>query len=299
NGMVEEEGLSWLKVAKEARKSNVLTVADSALMSAKLMGVPENLMFLEKAKLMKAKKRKFEAIQILQNFVEKETEKVESKNLEALKGTEVCLSKARMLLAEWSIAFKAKKSNEILSLLHISEKEPGDTKLLDKTRYLLGNYYNYLLELKIRDSSERSLVRELMYQSILFLMLSLRNGNKYLFNALPKILFMYFQYCVDGAIELNAKTENLLNKLCQEISEFQWFSVMPQIVSRLATENRSSEQFIRKIALRVFMEYPHQMCWIFLVNTEFSVFNKRHNAKKIVLEVKDIFKEHKQKYLRL
>ena len=71
------------------------------------------------------------------------------------------------------------------------------------------------------------------------------------------------------------------------------------MISNLGTETPSIEQFIKSVVVKTFQAFPHQMCWHFLATTEFSVFNTRHNAKRTLQEVKDIFRERSPGNLRL
>lgn len=275
-GLVKEEGLSWIRVAKEARRSGMLSVARGALMSAKIMDVPADSLYIERAKILRSSDSTFEALELLESNLNQSPDP----------------GRVKLLYAKMCISSRAKKASEIVYLLENARETVKGEAAEEKVCYLMGKYYDFLLNKRLSSGSKASsLLQQMLYHSLLSYSEAIRRGVKFLFAGLPRMLFLYFEYCSGRNMKLDpsGKVAKLFSTLSTQVDEFKWYNVIPQLIANMSIEEKSIASFIKMVLIRVFTAFPHQMCWHLLPRAEFSVFDCRYAAKKIVEELKTTF----------
>ena len=119
---------------------------------------------------------------------------------------------------------------------------------------------------------------------------SLTLGTKYLFQALPRLLTLYFQFGDEFSFESAQSTssssssrsggtssrasadqevnsaltrvKNIMLQQAENVLAFQWLTALPQIISRLCHSNPTICEFINTVLVKVFLSYPNQSLWM-------------------------------------
>lgn len=275
----------WLTSAKLARKSGASAQAFSAVLHASQLG--DGSSTLENARLLWADGHNRKAIQVLEGAIKSNALLVKDLPMEAMSVSKsagsvsgnLITAKAHLLLAKWhddsgQTHFAAQRSKYLLA----SKTYPT----WEKPHYYLGRHYKKLLEaeiaLKQEDQSEEYVTGQVTRLVIENYIRALGFGTKYLHQSLPRVLTLWLDFGAsietsqDGrqyAPALRAKRQSVLNTLHafldryirSKLPVFMWYTVIFQIVARIAHPNKEVFEKLEAIIIRVIQAYPRQALW--------------------------------------
>jgi serine/threonine-protein kinase ATR len=118
-------------------------------------------------------------------------------------------------------------------------------------------------------------------------------GHKYLFRCLPRMLTLWFEFSEhmhdeankpkpasngsgsgntrssrsagsgpDPLVEVFRKVEALIEGFKDDIATYQWFTALPQLISRSTHPNKSTQQLVKDIIGHILAQHPNQAVWI-------------------------------------
>lgn len=121
---------------------------------------------------------------------------------------------------------------------------------------------------------------------------ALCNGHRRLFEALPRMLTVWFDYhtamhCPDSSLS-GGPVENSVNremkKAFKNIPLYMWMTAIPQLMSRLNHPRRIVHDELVQLLARIFATFPDQSSWLILPST-FVQSESRRKAVNSVLKL--------------
>ncbi|KAJ2903302.1 uncharacterized protein MKZ38_010119 [Zalerion maritima] len=280
-----EVSSAWLASAKLARKSGAIAQAFSAVLHASQLG--DGSSTLENAKLLWKEGHNRKAIQVLEGAVVSNAltaKELPAQSIAASKqpgslASNLITAKAHLLLAKWLGAsgqahFTAQREKYVLANKFYPTWEKG--------HYYLGRHYKKLLEaeeaLKSEDQSDQYVTGQVARLVIENYVRALGFGTKYLYQTLPRVLTLWLDLGAniskgrDGkptsSLELREKRRRNLDILHDFIDRkikvlpvFVWYTVIFQIVARIAHQNEHVFNRLQTIIYKVVQAYPRQAIW--------------------------------------
>lgn len=201
---------SWLSSAKIARKAGQFDEAYCAILRASDLDI--QMARLEHARWWWHQGQSRKAIEVLQNSFaanifeyNRETTSNDSSNFSldevATNSHNIVLGKAMALLAKWLDSAKQTSEDDLLSRY---KKVQTICDKWEKSHYLLGHFYNRLLEHEESKPPNRQkeayLSGELTKSVCICYLRSLQYGNKYLYETLPRVLTLWLDFGANFAI---------------------------------------------------------------------------------------------------
>jgi serine/threonine-protein kinase ATR len=109
-------------------------------------------------------------------------------------------------------------------------------------------------------------------------------GHKYLFRCLPRMLTLWFEFSEhmydednkpkpsgtrstrsdgpDPLVEVFNKIDAMICRFKDDIPTYQWFTALPQLISRSTHPNKSTQKLVKGIIGHVLAQHPSQAVWI-------------------------------------
>lgn len=286
------EGGLWLDISKTARKSGYYQTALSAILHAQSFKIPEAQ--IERAKLMWAQAKNYDAISILESYV------VDADHIAGDKPVQTSderirdiKTKALLHLTYWKeITGSGRSESIIASYSRIEDQAPN----WDRALFYLGRYYNKLYQnhhskKKHDEKSSVALIRLArlvcsQYSKVISL------GDKYYYETMPRLLTLWLDHG-DGLPLLQKDAESShysaefrsLNKtiidLNAELPEYKFLHAIPQLVSRIGHTNHDVYPVILDIITSVLLCYPEQVLWGLIATYRSSSKERADRMKRV------------------
>ena len=120
-------------------------------------------------------------------------------------------------------------------------------------------------------------------------------GHKYLFRCLPRMLTLWFEFSEymhdeenkpkpagssgsgrssrssvgpDPLQEVFVKVDAMIRRFKDEFPTYQWFTVLPQLISRSTHPNKATQQLVKEIIGHILAQHPTQAVWIVMPATK-------------------------------
>ncbi|KAJ1560982.1 serine/threonine-protein kinase M1, partial [Cladochytrium tenue] len=281
-----EIGKLWLQSAKLMRRGGYSQSAFGATLHAGRLLAPPNAV-VEKAKWLINNRQPHLAITEL-----KEADKLPNVEDSLLR------SKISLLLARTLDETGVGTSSSIISILRgVIHSQPN----LEKGYFLLGSYYNKLLDNEkstANGSSSNPNQYNMAYDVCKNYAKSIAHGSKHVSQTLPKLLTLWLELgaAVTGGSK-NATPEektviifNNVDKLMQRLTEkvppYLFLTVLPQLISRICHGNSRVQRILEMILIKLVINFPHQTLWQ-LVSMSRSRYRERASrCSSIFLKVK-------------
>lgn len=119
---------------------------------------------------------------------------------------------------------------------------------------------------------------------------ALCNGHSRLFEALPRMLTVWFDYhtavhCPDSSLS-GSPVENSVNremkKAFKSIPLYMWMTAIPQLMSRLLHPRKTVHDELLQLLARVFAAFPEQSSWLILPSTFVQSVSRKKAANDIL-----------------
>ncbi|OVA08868.1 Phosphatidylinositol 3-/4-kinase [Macleaya cordata] len=127
---------------------------------------------------------------------------------------------------------------------------------------------------------------------LLFYAKGLHRGHRNLFQALPRLLTLWFDYGSKYHREgLSSKKEfksvhqrvmSIMRGCLKDLPKYQWLAVLPQLVSRICHQNEETVRLVKLIITSVLQEYPQQALWTMAAVSKSTVPARREAAAEII-----------------
>ncbi|TMW55922.1 hypothetical protein Poli38472_008570 [Pythium oligandrum] len=298
----------WLQYAKMARKEGYIRTANSAVMHAEALDNP--YASLERAKLMVAQDRVHQALQIL------EPVDIDATKLDFNVEDPHFCAKNLLLATNWMQESGQRQGKKVIERYEAVIKfDPS----WEKGYFFLAKYYEYLLNVRhpeLQSSSsageESSLNLDDVFHSHLInliknYVLALSHGTKYLFQSMPRLLTLWFEFgellqsgsrtssvnktmrSIEADVNQSNTEEQVLSDItrimqnaAERLPAYEWLVCFPQVTSRICHPNPVVVDGVKRIMLKVLSTYPTQAMWPLLGLSRSLNAQRRARARDIV-----------------
>ncbi|CAN0845720.1 Serine/threonine-protein kinase ATR [Linum grandiflorum] len=335
SGLGAQVGNCWLQYAKLCRSAGHYETANRAILEAQSSGALN--VHVEKAKLLWDTRRSDGAIAELQqsllhlpvevvgtatrssitnlSLVPLNPQSSDCKN-QALNDIQD-VAKTLLLYTRWIHYTGQKQKEDVIALYsRVRELQP----LWDKGFFYLAKYFDeVLVDARKRQEDNSDLgSRAVPLASggistsnnekhwwfhlpdvLLFYAKGLHKGHKNLFQALPRLLTLWFEFgsiyqrarpTSNGELgKVHAKVLTIVRGCLKDLPTYQWLTVLPQLVSRICHQNEDVVHLVKRIITSVLREYPQQALWITAAVSKSKVSSRREAAAAILQEAKKGF----------
>ncbi|XP_050363920.1 serine/threonine-protein kinase ATR [Argentina anserina] len=337
SGLDSQVGSCWLQYAKLCRMAGHFETANQAILEAQVTNAPN--VHMEKAKLLWSTRRSDGAIaqlqQCLLNMPEGVVGAAAISSITSLSLVPQSLpplvnntqawnenrdiAKTLLLYSRWIHYTGQKQKEDVISLYNkVRELQPK----WEKGYFYLAKYYEEVLadarkrqeenmELGSRKlSSDTTIIGSSKSNTekawwayvpdiLIFYAKGLHRGHKNLFQALPRLLTLWFDF--GTMYESSGKSTNRdlqnVHKLVircmrgclKDLPTYQWLTVLPQLVSRICHQNKEVVQVVKNIITSVLWHYPQQALWIMAAVSKSTVPSRREAAAEILQEARKGF----------
>ncbi|TVU07548.1 hypothetical protein EJB05_40909, partial [Eragrostis curvula] len=124
---------------------------------------------------------------------------------------------------------------------------------------------------------------------------ALHKGHKNLFQALPRMLTLWFEfgsiYIREGSSDkpmkdTHAKLSALMRGCLKDLPTYQWLTVLSQLISRICHGNADVVRIVKGIVTYILREYPQQALWMMAAVSKSTVPARRDAAAEILQAAK-------------
>ncbi|KAI9322775.1 hypothetical protein BX666DRAFT_1898360 [Dichotomocladium elegans] len=267
-----DDGSTWMKLSKVARKAGDLTTALRASLNAEAVGAP--FAYMERAKWLWANNEQAQAVQYME---------LHSSRFDA---------KAALLFARFTDASDTREKNAVMQLYRRATRM---NQSWEKAFYSFGSFYD-------RNWSSRDIRLlntkhfRVCVSTFTSYLSALTKGSKYFYKTMPRVLTIWMQFtdAMSSSSDSNSparRTEmaeafmkintSLLTKL-PEIEPYKFHLVLPRLVSRLSHNNQESARALIEIITKVFLAYPRTAIWALQLPLESSNPDMSSRTRKIL-----------------
>ncbi|XP_048234616.1 serine/threonine-protein kinase ATR isoform X1 [Ricinus communis] len=321
-------GNCWRQYAKLCRLAGHYETANRAILEAQASGAPN--VHMEKAKLLWSTRRSDGAIAELQQALLHMPEKavgsaartlITSLSLVPLNPqSSPCdaqalnenqdIANTLLLYTRWIHYTGQKQKEDVITLYsRVREMQPK----WDKGFFYLAKYCDeVLVDARKRQDDNSELGRRAVPNTekhwwyhvpdvLLFYAKGLHKGHKNLFQALPRLLTLWFDFgsiylrCGSSSDEdmkkVHGKVMSIMRGCLKDLPTYQWLTVLPQLVSRVCHQNEEVVKLVRCIITCVLRQYPQQALWIMAAVSKSTVPSRREAAAAIIHDAKKGFSQ--------
>jgi len=271
--MRKEEGDVWLRTAQAARRDHHYHTATNALLHASRLGC--NAAEFETAEILHDQGHVDRALLMLE-AIEMDVHAVRMR-IPRMDEAEKRLAATRILLAtNWMQESGQKQGDEVIARYEVvTQLQPQGAR----GWFHLGKYLDFLHKTQVQQATLRqaqlankSASPEQQQQAAVLVLRaelkyigdivhcysqSLLHGARYLFQSLPRLLTLWFDFCAKarkrqfaGVPEVGTVVENLnveIVHLTERLPEYYWMTALPQLVSRIA---HTDPDVVKRLSVR-------------------------------------------------
>ncbi|XP_057494820.1 serine/threonine-protein kinase ATR isoform X1 [Actinidia eriantha] len=326
-------GNYWLQYAKLCRSAGHYETANRAILEANASGAPN--VHMEKAKLLWSTRRSDGAIsELQQNLLNMPVEVIGSAAMSSitslslvplnplplLSDTQVLndnldIAKTLLLYSRWIHYTGQKQKEDVIGLYsRVKDLQPK----WEKGYFYMAKYCDEVLVDARKRQEENFELCPRMIPSVsgtgisvnsntekrwwsylpdvmLFYAKGLHRGHKNLFQALPRLLTLWFDF---GSIyqrsgssnkdmkNVHGKVLSIMRGCLNGLPTYQWLTVLPQLVSRICHQNEEIVRLVKHIITSVLRQYPQQALWIMAAVSKSTVPSRREAAAEIIQAAK-------------
>ncbi|KAH9994734.1 phosphatidyl inositol 3-kinase [Xylariaceae sp. FL0662B] len=296
----------WLSSARLARKANSMHQSFNAVLRASQLG--DESATIEHARLLWKEGHNRKAIQTLQGAIANKSfmngsfndHESSEKNFDSQQS--MLTARAQLLLAKW---LDNTGQTNTTALREHYRSVPKNYGTWEKGHYYLGRHYKKVLEsektLKPDDQSDEYLTGETAKLVIENYIRSLNYGTKYLYQTLPRVLTLWLELgaqidkAPEGKVSLSRELHHrrktqldllhkYLFKYIGRMPAYIFYTVLPQLVARIAHPNAEVFMLLEEIIVRVVEAHPRQAIWsLFAITTSKQASSERRTRGQQIL----------------
>ncbi|XP_057427688.1 serine/threonine-protein kinase ATR isoform X2 [Lotus japonicus] len=340
SGLGAQVGNCWLQYSKLCRLAGHYETANRAILEAQASGAPN--VHMEKAKLLWSTRRSDGAIAVLQqSLLNMPVEVLGSAAMSSITSLSlvplnsvpiVCesqalnenrdIAKTLLLYSRWTHYTGQKQKEDVISLYtRVRELQPkwekgyfymakycdevlGDARKRQEENFELGPRQAAVAVGSSNLNNERrwwSYVPDVL----LFYAKGLHRGHKNLFQALPRLLTLWFDfgsmYLRTGSSNkdlknVHVKAMSIMRGCLKDLPIYHWLTVLPQLVSRICHQNEEIVRLVKLIITSVLRQYPQQGLWIMAAVSKSTVPSRREAAAEIIQSARKGFSPGSNEY---
>ncbi|RHZ15498.1 hypothetical protein DYB26_006270, partial [Aphanomyces astaci] len=266
---------NWLQYGKMARKEGLLRTAESAVMHAQALGNRHAI--IEQAKLLVERGNMYEALHVLEPIP------IDVSTIMDPRSSDNHFDAKMLLLATNYMQQSSQKQGQ-----HVIDRYKAVIafdKDYAKGYFCLAKYFEVLLANDRREGDDASGEPYAYLPHVLHnYVLSLKGTDKYLFQSLPRLLTLWYEFGEILQASQSTKRSYRLDipsssehhyGLMQDISkiildalhslpESMWLVCFPQVTSRICHPNVAVVDGVKAIMVRVLMAFPQRAMWYVL-----------------------------------
>ncbi|KAK6118684.1 hypothetical protein DH2020_047597 [Rehmannia glutinosa] len=309
SGLGAELGKCWIQYAKLCRSAGHYETANRAILEAKAAGASN--VHIEKAKLLWSTRRADGAIaELQQSLLNMPIEVVGSAAISSITSFSVVpvnpppllsdtqsmnenldIAKTLLLYTRWIHYTGQKQKEDVINLYsRVKELQPK----WEKGFFYMAKYCDEVLV--DAQKTPRRQWWTYLPDVLLFYAKGLHRGHKNLFQALPRLLTLWFDF---GSIyyrssaqsrkdmkNVHVKIMSIMRGCLKDLPTYQWLTVLPQLVSRICHQNEETVRLVKHIITSVLQKYPQQALWTMAAVTKSTVSSRREAAAEIIQAAK-------------
>ncbi|KAG6530237.1 serine/threonine-protein kinase ATR-like [Zingiber officinale] len=299
NSLSAQVGNCWLQYAKLCRSAGHYETAHHAIFNACASGAPN--VHMEKAKLLWSTGKSDQAIAELQAFI---PNPVTAVDIQASK-VDRDLAKTILLYTKWIHSTGQKQKEEIMNnYVTVRKLQPKweqglffmakyfDDLLVDARRRQEDNLASRTATSSLNASTNEKACWSYLPAVLMFYAKGLYYGHKNLFEALPRLLTLWFEFgsicqrdgsSTDESMQaLFVKISGIMRGCLKNLPTYQWLTVLSQLVSRICHENKEIVRIVKCIITSVLQKYPQQVLWTMAAVSKSAVAARCEAAAQII-----------------
>ncbi|MQL84785.1 hypothetical protein Taro_017301 [Colocasia esculenta] len=127
---------------------------------------------------------------------------------------------------------------------------------------------------------------------LLYYAKGLHRGHKNLFQALPRLLTLWFEFGTichrEGLLSnkslksVHTRVMGIMRGCLKDLPAYQWLTVISQLISRICHQNEDVVRVVKLIITSVIQEYPQQALWMMAAVSKSTVAARRDAAAEII-----------------
>ncbi|KAJ0966927.1 hypothetical protein J5N97_023844 [Dioscorea zingiberensis] len=127
---------------------------------------------------------------------------------------------------------------------------------------------------------------------LLFYAKGLHKGHKNLFQALPRLLTLWFEFgswyhrdrlsSNKSLKTVHTRVLSIMRGCLKDLPTYQWLTVLSQLISRICHQNEEIVRIVKHIITSVLQEYPQQALWMMAAVSKSTVAARRDAAAEII-----------------
>ncbi|XP_027365272.1 serine/threonine-protein kinase ATR [Abrus precatorius] len=329
SGLGAQVGNCWLQYSKLCRLAGHYETANRAILEAQASGAPN--VHMEKAKLLWSTRRSDGAIAVLQqSLLNMPVEVLGSATMSSISSLSLVplnpqpifcesqalnenryIAKTLLLYSRWTHYTGQKQKEDIMCLYtRVKELQPkwekgyfymakycdevlGDARKRQEENFELGPRLVPSASAVVGSSNLNGERRwwSNVPDVLLFYAKGLHRGHKNLFQALPRLLTLWFDFgsMYERSGSSNKELKNVHGKVMsimrgclKDLPTYHWLTVLPQLVSRICHQNEEIVRLVKIIITSVLRQYPQQGLWIMAAVSKSTVPSRREAAAEII-----------------
>ncbi|KAJ3693956.1 hypothetical protein LUZ60_009436 [Juncus effusus] len=320
-------GNCWLQYAKLCRSAGHYETAHHAILEAHASGAPN--VHMERAKYFWSVKKSDVAIaELQQTLLNMPSDALGPAVISSLSSLSLALpnaplsatqaskdnldvAKTLLLYTRWIHYTGQKQKEETICLYsRVRELQPK----WEKSYFYMAKYCDDLLVDARKRQEDRLAVKTVGPASgggtaveekiwwtylpdvLLFYAKGLHKGHKNLFQALPRLLTLWFEfgsiYYRDGSASnkpmktVHTRVLSVMRGCLKDLPTYQWLTVLSQLISRICHQNEEILRIVKQIITSVLQEYPQQALWMMAAVSKSAVPARRDAANEIISAAK-------------
>ncbi|WAQ99000.1 ATR-like protein [Mya arenaria] len=277
---------SWLSSAKTAQKTGYVQTATRFLLQASEYNLPQYC--LQKAKWHWEKDEHEQAMSLLeQQMVVHFTNvnQILADQSEAGKAKRRVYAKALLLYGRYSEETSRIESNQIVKKYkEVIETDPE----WEHGHFYLGKYFDKIMTTLVDEKNDVSKQGEFVVHVVKNLGNSLRHGNTFIYQSLPRLLSLWLDFG-SSVVELEKREQprpsmslqknrsylGKLNKMIEtfgrQLAPYQLFFAFSQLTSRICHAHQEVFIQLKTIIARLVVAFPQQALWMLMAVSKSSL----------------------------
>ncbi|KAG8694478.1 serine/threonine-protein kinase M1, partial [Ceratobasidium sp. 395] len=275
SNLKHEVGRAWLTSSKIAIKASHFQTAYSSILQAQQNGM--TFSFVQGCKLTKTLGEPLRALQELTHSIQNIPNLVlDLTDSNASDTDPPPMAKALLLRARWMHEADRYSPNDVIKEF---QKAAQSAPEWEGPHFRLGQYYDECFkQMDARNQASKGPTTNVF--TCKYYVEAMRHGSKYIFQTLPRLLTIWLDMAQSEFIvafdqsksQVAPPGSEMLVKAYREIhaimldavlklNAYQWFTALPQLISRVTHPNRSAYKLLSRIIAKIVIAYPQQALW--------------------------------------
>lgn len=271
-------GKSFIKSIELARNADLIQPAQAFILNAENYE-PEEL-FIEKAKFFWQTGDQRKSLTALERGVKHILNQCDNNPKKIPQNQRLIFGEAKFLIATYNA--KSMNTNKELIIKLFDEA----SQAMPESEKCLVNYAQYLERVLIAIQSEQSTntndiglnqrANECQLKMMQLYGNSMKYGCRYIHQSMPRVLSIWldFQATDSSGKHIMREMNALATRFCEHLPSFIFFAKFSQLVSRICHPSQDVFLVIKRIIVKLIIDFPQQSLWMLL-----SVYNSSYSNR--------------------